>query len=517
MCLFNFPNRKSAKAKEKGILEFDCGSCPECLQKKSRLWALRASMESLVSPGVMVTLTYDTYKYLYGKPTAEENPTDSSIPLSKRDCQLFIKRLRKHFSDVKIKYILTAERGKRTGRAHYHALLFGVVFDDLIKYKKSDRGNWIYKSKTLEKIWQKGICTVDCINLNAKVARYCTKYCCKDAGVDDTFMLFSRGIGNEMLMKKFNGRSYWIEGREYSIPKQVWQQYIESKYNMIGYSRYIPKKHLENAEKKIYHALDYNERHVPHWKEREAYYNAKIDFRLSNYPKFRKKAREFAYIKALSSLRRKRDKYSSLINSAELAEKNVFKFDLQKLMMTCLSHERGRKRNEYYQYVRDNDVVYKRYLAYWKNKANVYKLTLPDVATRILALPDSKYRSYKTKSIKAFHSKVKGFDFIPPRSNCHGFDKYYVKPKYEEKTFAPLSRHYRANDTISKKYKDEIALLRNLRRYFIPQRYKLSREDWSYTCENPFIVLLQSRASTQGSLLTCNKSLSDGLYSDIQY
>ena len=97
MCLFSFPNKSSNKALLKGIEKFECGACPECLQKKSRLWALRCAMESRVNVGVMVTLTYDSYKLdKNGKPTNEENPVDTSLSVNKKHCQDFIKRLRKH-------------------------------------------------------------------------------------------------------------------------------------------------------------------------------------------------------------------------------------------------------------------------------------------------------------------------------------------------------------------------------------------------------------------------------------
>ena len=75
MCLFTFNNKKSIRAKIKGIEKFECGHCPECLQKKSRKWALRCGMQAKTTPGVMVTLTYDTYKVINGKlSTIEENP-----------------------------------------------------------------------------------------------------------------------------------------------------------------------------------------------------------------------------------------------------------------------------------------------------------------------------------------------------------------------------------------------------------------------------------------------------------
>ncbi len=400
MCLFTYRNTASNTALVKGVEKFECGSCPECLQKKSRKWALRCGMEAKVSPGVMVTLTYDSYKIVNGKETSEENPVDTSISVNKKHCQDFLKRLRKHFPDKKIKYLLTAEYGKRTGRAHYHALLFNVVFDDLIKYKKSKRNNIIYKSKTLEKIWKHGICTVDCINLTAKTARYCTKYCAKDAGVDDTFMLFSRGIGDEKLLELFNGKSYWIDGREYSIPREIWQKYVEKKYNIPGYSRYIGLRHLVDTEKKIY-----------------------------------------------NSLQRLEKRYKDDVFTSSYYADRLTKIELQRLDNTAISYHRQKQKREIYQHYRDNDPLYQRYLAYWKRKNEVNEFNRPDELSRIHALPDKKYWSYKQKSILAKQRQRKKRDFIPPRSNCHGFERIKDKKVHEEKSFAPLSRHYTANDT----------------------------------------------------------------------
>lgn len=231
MCFFPFANKNpNSYAYKKGITQFDCGCCPECLAKRARLWALRCSAEAEKTQGIMVTLTYDDYKYDRNKRRIGELPPNPNIALDKRHCQLFIKRLRKHFSGIKIKYLLTAERGKRTNRAHYHAILFGIDFDDRIPYKKSDRGNQIYTSATLTKIWGHGICTIDSVRLSAQVARYCTKYCAKDSRADDTFMLVSRGIGDEWLLEHFNGRSYIVDGREYTIPRQIWNKKIEFFY-----------------------------------------------------------------------------------------------------------------------------------------------------------------------------------------------------------------------------------------------------------------------------------------------
>lgn len=404
MCMFEFANKSSPHAFIKGIEKFECGHCPECLQKKSRFWALRAGMEMKDNCGMMLTLTYDTYKVdKNGKLLNVENPINPQIPLSKRHCQLFIKRLRKHFSTLKIKYIIAAERGKR-GRAHYHALIFGVVFNDLVKYKKSKRGNIIYKSKTLTDIWQHGICTVDSINPTSKVARYCTKYCAKDSGAEETFMLFSRSIGDKALLRDFNGKSYWIDGREYSIPRQVWNKVIEKRYNVKGYSRYINRVHVDIEEKRLHNSL-------LRYEKRAA--------KSSTYP---------LYLVASRALYRSQ----------------------RRLQASEAWYTIGKERREKFFALRDNDTQYQQYLLYWHNKSKVYELTRPSVDKRILALPDNKYRSYKNKAIRAKHKQQKRFDFVPPRSNSTAFLKFENKEKYREKSFAPLPCHYRANDTTRK-------------------------------------------------------------------
>lgn len=234
MCFFPLPNENfNSLAYRKGVREFDCGACPECLRKRSNIWALRSVYECKSHVfNCMVTLTYDDYERDSRGNIIRELPPDSDRHVVKRDVQLFIKRLRKwysSFSDEKLKYIACAEYGSRTHRAHYHCILFGVRFPDLVYYKKSKRGNVIYKSNILTKLWRHGICTVDSINVGSAVARYCTKYCAKSRS-EDTFMLSSQKVGYEYLKRDFNGLSYFIDGREYPVPRFIWEDYITNKY-----------------------------------------------------------------------------------------------------------------------------------------------------------------------------------------------------------------------------------------------------------------------------------------------
>lgn len=387
MCMFRYLNNdERGEAYKHGLKYFECGGCPECLQKKSRVWALRASMEAKNNIGMMITLTYDTYIYDSRGQIIGEN-LNLQNPLSKKDIQNFFKRLRAKFPERDIKYIAAAERGKRTNRPHYHCIVFGLVFDDLVYYKKSKRGNLIYRSKTLEKIWhggrekKGGICTVDSVNPNASVARYCTKYCAKDAGVDDTFMLFSHGIGDEMLLKYFNGKSYWIEGREYPIPRRIWTKFIEKKYCIEGYSRYVAPPPED------------------------------IDFcNLKD---------GLSYLGRLRYLRKRKMLHKKWL--------------------------RAFRKRELFSYMRDNDYLYKRYIDYWSKKSELYEKYQAKPFYRVLALPDEKYRTYKVKALNALMKRKKFEPFVPPRSNCTAIYKRAVKEKYG---FGVESRHYTPNDSI---------------------------------------------------------------------
>lgn len=258
MCFFPTPNTDfNGVAYKHGVTQFDCGACPECLQKRSSAWALRCVYEAKAhSYNCMVTLTYDTFvrdnegniiKDSYGKPV--ENPVDPNLKVNKRDIQLFIKRLRKWYKQP-LKYFCGAEYGSRTHRAHYHLILFGVRFPDIHYYKKSDRGNVIYMSNILTKLWNHGICTVDSISIHTSIARYCSKYCAKSRS-SETFNLFSQGIGVVELLKDFNGKSYFIDGREYTVPRVIWERYIMNKYsNVLPFS--ISPKYVNRSQRDFF-------------------------------------------------------------------------------------------------------------------------------------------------------------------------------------------------------------------------------------------------------------------------
>lgn len=237
MCFFPMYNKIPYGDDRSKCLEFfECGHCPECLRKRSNRLALRDFFECKDHAyNCMVCLTYDTAVYdKTGRKIGEKLPP-SDLRVNKRDVQLFIKRLRKHFSGQKIKYRASAEYGPHTGRPHYHVLLFGVRFSDYRVYKKSKRGNQIYTSPTLTKLWSHGIATIDNLSLNMASSFYASKYTAKDQRKTDTFMLCSQGIGLSSMITEFNGKSYWAANKEFPIPREVWQRILSARYDKLSH------------------------------------------------------------------------------------------------------------------------------------------------------------------------------------------------------------------------------------------------------------------------------------------
>lgn len=146
-----------------------CGHCLGCRMKYSREWAIRCMHESQMHErNCFVTLTYDDAHY----------PKDGS--LQKGDFQKFMKRLRREYvrwHDGKgLRYFHCGEYGDRFARPHYHALLFGVDFDDKVLFRTRDR-NSLYTSAALRELWPLGHSLVGEVTFAS--ASYVTRYCVK--------------------------------------------------------------------------------------------------------------------------------------------------------------------------------------------------------------------------------------------------------------------------------------------------------------------------------------------------
>ena len=154
---------------EKRQLNLPCGRCVGCKLERSRQWAVRIMNEvQMHKKACFITLTYDN----------EHLPKNEKghATLRHEDYQLFMKRLRKKFSGTTIKFFMCGEYGN-LGRPHYHAILFGVDFNDRQMVGSSPSGFTYDNSQILSNLWGHGFVTVGNVTFEsaAYVARYILK------------------------------------------------------------------------------------------------------------------------------------------------------------------------------------------------------------------------------------------------------------------------------------------------------------------------------------------------------
>lgn len=126
-----------------------CGKCIGCLMTRSYHWAVRCSCEvPYHSESWFLTLTYDK----------KNLPPDGE--LCRADFQSFMKRLRWHYRDYKLKVFYCGEYGTKRHRPHYHAIVFGLPLESsgavLVPVGTSRRGNVNYSCAKISKIWGLG-------------------------------------------------------------------------------------------------------------------------------------------------------------------------------------------------------------------------------------------------------------------------------------------------------------------------------------------------------------------------
>jgi len=150
-------------------VQLPCGRCVGCRLERSRQWAIRCMHEaSLHENSVFVTLTYS-------EESLEKLGNSVLRELRHDDFQKFMKRLRKKFG-ANIRYYMCGEYGEKFGRPHFHAAIFGIKFSDKKLFKRR-RGNNLYTSEILTKVWSHGHASFGNVTFNsaAYIARYVMK------------------------------------------------------------------------------------------------------------------------------------------------------------------------------------------------------------------------------------------------------------------------------------------------------------------------------------------------------
>lgn len=206
-----------------------CGKCSECLNQRSKMYALRCLMEAREHSEVCsLILTYD-------------NDHLGDNVLNYDHVRTFFKRLRRYveyrYGKTGLKFFVVGEHGEKRDRMHWHMMVFGWKPD-------KDRERFVgyfggknntetrYKSLKLQKLWEQGYVDVtDFDDTHAfYIARYCQKKFVRGSDLDSTKRQFMRekkfsspGLGNEYFFK--NMKTFLREGKievsghTYSIPR----------------------------------------------------------------------------------------------------------------------------------------------------------------------------------------------------------------------------------------------------------------------------------------------------------
>lgn len=230
MCLNPYHNVKL------GIL-CPCNRCIECRIQHSVEWAYRVSLEaSLYEHNCMVTLTYSDANL----------PERASLRVS--DLQKFIKRVRKHFKNSKIRYFACGEYGEKYLRPHYHVIFFGLDFSDKYFFCYDKKGTSLFRSLDLEKLWKFGFSSITDVCFD--VAKYVAIYLQKPPvdGRHRAFLVMSRrpGIGAKVVSSRMLlSDKIYLNGKYIKIPC-----YFLKILSDIGYDvevQVLKKRRLENA------------------------------------------------------------------------------------------------------------------------------------------------------------------------------------------------------------------------------------------------------------------------------
>lgn len=196
-----------------------CGKCANCLSRKVDDWVIRLSLEMFDSSSTasFVTLTYN-----------EDNLPEDGV--SKRDVQLFHKRLRKVIGNdslYKMRYVIISEYGPNGHRPHYHGIYYNVP------------------EYLFEQCWDKGFVTVSEV-LPERLAYVASFHILKNyfvpEGANENFRFSSNFLGLEnFLFYEYDNavRNDWRFLTDQDGNKHVLSRYFRKKCEIVFPSDYI--------------------------------------------------------------------------------------------------------------------------------------------------------------------------------------------------------------------------------------------------------------------------------------
>lgn len=194
-----------------------CGQCIGCRLKYSQEWAVRLMHEKQMhEDSCFITLTMND-EYLQSR--------DNPYSLDKSEFQRFMKRLRKRYGK-KIRFFHCGEYGEKNSRPHYHAIVFGMDFEDKELFQVRDEIR-LFTSESLAKLWPYGFVTIGDVTMEscAYVARYVTKKI-KGKDADKHYIRWDPLTGEGISIEK----EYATMSRKPGIGKSWFEKYKADVY-----------------------------------------------------------------------------------------------------------------------------------------------------------------------------------------------------------------------------------------------------------------------------------------------
>lgn len=256
-------------SREYPSFQLPCGKCLACRLEYAREWAVRCVHEARMHPeNSFITLTYSD-EHLVSKKLVYEDFQKFAKRLRKKIFQDFCLEnriedwkalepsVRKEFYErFRISIFVTGEYGESRKRPHWHCIIFNWRPSDCEYKYTSDRGDRVYRSDSLDRLWGKGMCEVGSVTFESAgyVARYSAK---KLVHGDDghewepiSKKSSKQAIGKTFLEKYWRdvfsyGRIVLANGAETAIPRYYEKWLKENRFD--DWLRYMEKVKAEKS------------------------------------------------------------------------------------------------------------------------------------------------------------------------------------------------------------------------------------------------------------------------------
>lgn len=169
--------------------QIPCGKCIGCRMDYAQEWAVRCMLESKCwEHNYFVTLTYAP-EHIHLNPVVDTTTGEYTEvqTLYKPDFTKFMKDLRRqhdyHLHHKGIRFYMCGEYGEKSGRPHYHALLFNTPIPDLKPFFINKNHQQVYISEYLSKVWGKGIVSIGEITYESR--SYTRRYILKKQKINE--------------------------------------------------------------------------------------------------------------------------------------------------------------------------------------------------------------------------------------------------------------------------------------------------------------------------------------------